>query len=69
MAEIIDSTLTCPFCNCKFKITSEDIKIAKEYAGMNVFGEHYIVNKQIECPVCKELVVRKIIGYEYPEKE
>jgi len=52
MAKIIDTTLTCSFCRCKFKIGSEDIKVVEE----EVFKRHYTTFKRIYCPLCGELV-------------
>lgn len=58
MAEIIDNTLTCSFCHCKFKIGSEDINVIKE----ELYKGHYMILKRIYCPLCGEMVAEKVSG-------
>ena len=62
MAKIIDNTLTCPFCNCKFEVEKDDVKIIKEYSAVGYY--HYNVYKIIKCPVCDENAVEKFLRVE-----
>lgn len=54
--EILDNELTCSFCNCKFKITKDDVKTIKEYSSVGTY--HYNYYKVINCPIC-DCVVKK----------
>lgn len=62
MAEIIDNTLTCPFCKCKFKVDKDDVKIVKEWSSVGYY--HYDVYKKITCPICGETAVEKYLRAE-----
>ena len=59
---IIDNTLTCDFCNCKFEITKENIEITKEFSSVGYY--HKYIYKMIRCPICNEIVKKRKIAVE-----
>lgn len=54
---IIDNTLTCDFCNCKFKVTKENIEIVQEFSSVGYY--HKNIYKIISCPICNEIVRKR----------
>lgn len=61
MAEIIDNTFTCEFCNCKFKVNRNRIETHESYSAVGYY--HYDIFKRIKCPICGETVKEKKVGY------
>lgn len=57
---IIDNTLTCDFCGCKFKVTKENIEIIQEFSSVGYY--HKDVYKIIKCPICGEVVRKRKIA-------
>lgn len=54
---IIDNTLTCDFCNCKFEVTKENIEITHEFSSVGYY--HKNIYKIIRCPICNEIVKQR----------
>ena len=59
---IIDNTLTCDFCNCKFEITKENIEISKVFSSVGYY--HNDIYKIIRCPICNEIVKKRKFAVE-----
>lgn len=38
MAKILDNTITCPLCNCKFKVEKEDVETIKGWLARDKDG-------------------------------
>lgn len=57
---IIDNTLTCDFCNCKFKVTQESIDTVREFSSVGYY--HKNIYKIIKCPICDEVVRKRKIA-------
>jgi rubrerythrin len=62
MAKIIESVLTCPFCNCKFIVEKDEIQIIKVYSAVGY--DHHDVFKILKCPLCGENVKEKFLRAE-----
>lgn len=62
MADILDNTMVCSFCNCKFKVEKDDVETIKVHSSVGYY--HYDVFKRIKCPICGENAMMKKIGIE-----
>lgn len=62
MAEILENTMVCSFCNCKFKVEKNDVETIRVYSSAGYY--HYNVFKRIKCPICGENAMIKKIGIE-----
>lgn len=60
--EILDNTLNCTFCGCKFRVSKEDVKIVKEDSSVGYY--HRDVYKRIYCPICNEVVSESFLRIE-----
>jgi len=57
---IVDNTLTCDFCNCKFKVTPESVDTVQEFSSVGYY--HKNIYKIIKCPICDEVVRKRKIA-------
>ena len=60
--------ISCPFCNCDFKFSENDLEIIIEkipyqngIKGMLKITKDYIVHKYITCPWCKNKLKLKYV--------
>ena len=62
MAKIIETIQTCPFCNCKFEVEKDDIKIVREYSAVGY--NHYDYYRVLNCPICETVVKEEFLRSE-----
>ena len=58
--EIIANTIDCPFCNCKFTVSKDDIKLDRVFSSVGYY--HHNIYKRIYCPMCGEIAREKFVG-------
>ena len=62
MAKIIESIQTCPFCNCKFEVEKDDIRIIRRYSWVGYY--HHEIYKILNCPICGSVVKEEFLRNE-----